>query len=120
MIRLSQLEESILDILWGLEKAFPKVIMTHLEEPVPPYNTVLSTIRKLEQKGYVGYNKYGKTHEYFPILQKEHYSQSLFSKLYNDLLSGSTESMVSFFTKGDKKALEELSDIIEKMKKEES
>ena len=119
MIRLSQLEEDILDVLWRLQRAFPKVIVAHLDPPVPPYNTVLSTIRKLEKLGYIGFKKYGKTHEYYPILKKEEYGKSLFKKLYHDILNGSAESMVSYFTKGNKRELDKLSEIIEQMKKDQ-
>lgn len=118
MIRLSKLEEQIMDALWELGKAFPKVLLEYIEQPTPPYNTVLSTIRKLEQKGYVGYEKYGKSHEYFPILEKGEYTQSLFKKMFHDLMQGSPETMVSYFAKDDPKGLEKLEAIIEKMKKD--
>ena len=116
MIRLSKLEEDILDTLWMLEKAFPKVLISHLKKPVPPYNTVLSAIRKLEKLGYVGYKKYGKSHEYYPILKKEDYSKSLFNKLFYDLMGGSYETMLSYFMKEEKIDFEELERLVEKMK----
>lgn len=118
MIRLSKLEEQIMDTLWELGKAFPKVVLEKMEQPTPPYNTVLSTIRKLEQKGYVGYEKYGKSHEYYPILAKKEYTQSLFKKMFYDLMQGSPETMVSYFAKDDPKELERLEVIIKKMKKD--
>lgn len=117
MIRLSKLEEDIMNKLWKLEKAFPKVLITYLKKPVPPYNTVLSVIRKLEKLGFVGYNKYGKSHEYFPILKKEEYSKSLFQKLFHELMDGSNETMLSYFMKEEKIDIKELEDIIKKMKK---
>ncbi len=117
MIRLSKLEEDILDKLWQLEKAFPKVLITYLKKPVPPYNTVLSSIRKLEKLGYVGYKKYGKSHEYYPILKKEEYSKSLFKKLFHDLMGGSNEAMLSYFMKEEKIDIEELEKLVKKMKK---
>ena len=120
MIRLNKLEEEILDQLWTLGKAFPNVLISHLEEPVPPYNTVLSTIRKLEKLGYVGFTKYGKSHEYYPILKKEEYRKSLFKKLFNDLFDSSNEAMLAYFVKSEKIDIEELESIIDKIKKEEN
>jgi len=117
MIRLSKLEEDILNKLWKLERAFPKVLITYLKKPVPPYNTVLSSIRKLEKLGYVGYKKYGKSHEYYPILKKEDYSKSLFKKLFHELLDGSNETMLSYFMKEEKINIEEMEELIRKMKK---
>ncbi len=116
MLRLSKLEEDILDKLWLLEKAFPKVLITYLSKPVPPYNTVLSSIRKLEKLGYVGFKKYGKSHEYFPILKKEEYGKTLFKKLYN-LMGSSNEALLSYFMKEEKIDIDELERMIKKMKK---
>ncbi len=116
MIRLTKLEEDILNKLWELGKAFPKVLITYLNEPDLPYNTVLSTIRKLEKLGYVGYKKYGKSHEYFPILKKEEYSKSLFKKVFHDLMDGSNEAMLSFFINTEKIDIDELETLVKKMR----
>lgn len=117
MIRLSKLEEDILNKLWKLEKAFPKVLITYLEKPVPPYNTVLSAIRKLEKMGYVGHKKYGRSHEYYPVLKKEEYSKSLFKKLFHDLMDSSQETLLSYFMKEEKIDIKEMEKIIKQMKK---
>lgn len=118
MIRLSRLEEEILDRLWDLEKAFPKVLIAHLSDPIPPYNTVLSSIRKLEKMNYVGYNKYGKSHEYYPILKRSEYGRSLFKKFFRDVLGGSNEGLLSYFMKEENIDIKELQNIVEKLKKE--
>lgn len=118
MIRLSKLEEDILNVLWELDRAFPKVLIEHLTQPVPPYNTVLSTVRKMEKKGYVGYQKYGKTHEYYPILQKEQYTSSLLKKAYRDLMGASKEGMLSYFVKEEKIDIDELEEMVRKLKSE--
>lgn len=106
MIRLSKLEEQIMDTLWDLQKAFPKVILSEMEQPTPPYNTVLSAIRKLEKHGYVGYEKYGKSHQYYPILKKEQYAKSLFKKLFVDLMDRSPSAIVSYFADGSKEDMD--------------
>lgn len=120
MIRLSKLEEQILDTLWDLEKAFPKVILDNMPKPTPPYNTVLSSIRKLEKLGHIGYKKYGKSHEYYPILKRNEYTLSMFRKLYHDLLGGSTEAMLSHFVKGNEDELAKLEAAIQVMKEKEN
>jgi BlaI family transcriptional regulator, penicillinase repressor len=118
MVRLNELEEQILDALWELGNAFPKVLMANLKGPLPPYNTVLSAIRKLEKEGYIGYKVYGKSHEYYPILGKEEYGRSIFKKFYNDILNGSKSDMLSYFMKEEKINLKELEKLIDKIKNE--
>lgn len=120
MIRLSKLEEDILNKLWDLGKAFPKVLIEHMKKPVPPYNTVLSSIRKLEKLGYIAFKKYGKSHEYYPMLKKEAYSQSIFKKLFKDLLGGSNEAMLSYFMKSEDIDIKELEALVDKIKKQKS
>ncbi len=119
MIRLSQLEEQILDILWELGKAFPKVLITHLSDPKPPYNTILSVIRKLEKEGHIGFTKYGKSHEYFPKTKRADYGKSLFKKLYHDILQGSNTGLLSYFLKEENVNIEELQEIIDQLKAKE-
>jgi BlaI family transcriptional regulator, penicillinase repressor len=116
MIRLNDLEEQILDVLWELEAAFPKAIMERLQKPIPPYNTILSAIRKLEKEGHIGFNIYGKSHEYYPILAKEEYCRSLFKKLFHDILDGSKTELLSYFMKEEKINIKELEKIIDKIK----
>lgn len=117
MIRLTKLEEEIIKILWKLEKAFPKVIISHLKEPIPPYNTVLSAIRKLEKLGYIGYTKYGKSHEYYPKLMKEQYGKSIFKNLYNNILKKSNADLFSYFIEQNENIdVEELEKLIKKLK----
>ena len=79
---LNTLEEQIMELFWKLGKAFPKEIITYLEEPKPPYNTILSTIRKLEKDGWLGYKVFGKSHQYFPIIGKKQFNKSIFSKFF--------------------------------------
>lgn len=47
-----------------------KDILEKLPEPKPAYNTVSTIVRILEKKGFLGYTAYGKTHEYYPLLEK--------------------------------------------------
>jgi predicted transcriptional regulator len=119
MIRLSKLEEEILNKLWELERAFPKVLISHLSDPKPPYNTILSVIRKLEKEGHIGFKKYGKSHEYFPITNRADYGKSLFKKLYHDVLQGSNSSLLSYFLKEENVDLEELQELIDQLKAKE-
>lgn len=70
MNNLNPLEEEIMQLFWELEKAFPKEIIAYLKEPIPPYNTVLSTIRKLEKEGYLAFRRFGKSHQYYPLVKK--------------------------------------------------
>ncbi|WP_316779564.1 BlaI/MecI/CopY family transcriptional regulator [Pedobacter antarcticus] len=100
MEELTRSEERVMQILWKLQSAFVKDIIEALdEEPKPPYNTISSTVRLLEKKGYVSYKAYGKTYEYFPAISKAEYTKTTFSKMFAGYFDSSPASLLSFMVK---------------------
>ncbi|MCW5912612.1 MAG: BlaI/MecI/CopY family transcriptional regulator [Cyclobacteriaceae bacterium] len=99
MKELTKAEDQIMQILWKIEKGFVKDIIDHLPEPKPAYNTVSTIVRILEKKGFVGYKAYGKTHEYFPLIQKENYTRFYLNNMVKGYFNGSFQNLVSFFAK---------------------
>lgn len=102
MESLTATEERIMQVLWKLKSAFVKDVIEELPEPKPPYNTVSSVIRLLEKKGYVDHRAYGKTHEYFPVVEKKAYSKRTFKNMLGDYFEGSYKSLVSFIVNEEK------------------
>ncbi|MCC1484464.1 BlaI/MecI/CopY family transcriptional regulator [Winogradskyella immobilis] len=112
MQKLTNKEEEIMHILWKLEKAFVKDVLAEIKEDKPHYNTLSTIIRNLEDKGYVSYNAYGKTHQYFPIIEKEIYRKRFFNNAIDNYFNSSYKNVVSFFAKEEKISIEELKEII--------
>jgi predicted transcriptional regulator len=90
---LTKAEEQVMQILWEIKKGFVKEVIEKMSEPKPAYNTVSTIIRILEKKGFVGYNSFGKTHEYFPLIAKDEY-RSFF--LRNDLDINDMEEIMKY------------------------
>jgi len=121
MKELTKAEEQIMQILWDIKKGFVKDVVDKLPEPKPAYNTVSTIIRILEKKEFVGYNAFGKTHEYFPLIDKDSYKKSLMKGMVNNYFSNSYKQLVSFFANDDQlsiKELEEIKKIMEEQIKE--
>jgi predicted transcriptional regulator len=112
MIRLNKREEEIMNILWKLKRAFPKEVIDNITPPLPPYNTVLSMIRKLETDGFIRHEKIGKSHQYFPKITKKAYQKSIFKHLLTDYFGGSPKKLVSFFLNEEKLSEEEIEEIM--------
>ena len=89
MKELTKAEEQVMQILWKIEKGFVKDVLAKIPEPKPAYNTVSTIIRILEKKGFVGYKAYGKTHEYFPIVDKTSYSNFYLKNFIGGYFNGS-------------------------------
>lgn len=115
--KLTNREEEIMQIIWNLGKAFPKEIMEYLTPPIPPYNTILSMVRKLESNGWLAFKKFGKSHQYYPLIEKKDYSKSLFAKLYTEYLGSSKELLISYFMKEDEVDIAELEELVKQLKK---
>ena len=122
MKELTKAEEQVMKILWRIEKGFVKDVLEKMPEPKPAYNTVSTIIRILEKKGFVGYKAYGKTHEYFPVVDMTSYSNFYLKNFIGDYFGGSFQKLVSFFAKEnemDVKDFESLVQHVEKDLKEE-
>lgn len=119
MKRLTKAEEDIMQILWLLKKANVKAIIEQLSEPKPAYNTVSTIVRILESKGFVGYEKQGKGHIYFPLVQQQDYSNQSINKLIDNYFQGSFKSMVSFFMKKNDMDIQDLESILKDINKKE-
>ena len=112
MQKLTNKEEEIMHILWKLEKAFVKDVMAEIKNDKPHYNTLSTIIRNLEDKGYVNYNAFGKTHQYYPIVSKEDYKKRFMTTAIENYFNSSYKNVVSFFAKEEKISIEELKEII--------
>jgi BlaI family penicillinase repressor len=112
MQKLTNKEEEIMHILWKLKKAFVKEVMAEIIEDQPHYNTLSTTIRNLEEKGYVSYNAFGNTHQYYPIVTLEDYRKRFMSTAIDNYFNSSYKNMVSFFAKEEKITADELREIL--------
>lgn len=119
MEKLTNKEEEIMQVLWQLKKAFVKEVLAELPNPKPHYNTISTTIRKMEDKGFVGHKAFGKTHQYFPLLSKEEYRKTFMQKTISHYFENSYKNVVSFFAKEDKISVEDLKEIIQLIEKKE-
>ncbi|MFD2943078.1 BlaI/MecI/CopY family transcriptional regulator [Flavobacterium notoginsengisoli] len=112
MQKLTNKEEEIMMILWKLKKAFVKEIQAEITEDQPHYNTLSTIVRNLEEKGYVGHNAFGNTHQYFPVIKIEDYRKGFMKTAIDNYFNSSYKSMVSFFAKEEKISADELREIL--------
>ena len=117
MKELTKAEEQIMQIVWAIGKGFLKDIYDSIPHPKPAYNTVLTVVRILVQKEFLGYNAYGKSFEYYPLLSKEAYTQQQIKKMRNQYFDNSSKKLLSFFVKENDISLEDLDEIMNELKK---
>ena len=112
---LTKAEEEIMHILWKIKKGFVKELLDYFDEPKPAYNTVSTIVRILEKKGFVGYTAFGKTHEYFPLISKEHYTRFYLRSMISGYFNGSFSSLVSFFAQQETLSVKEIEALEKKL-----
>lgn len=114
-ITLTRAEEEIMQILWQINQGFVKDIIDRMPEPKPAYNTVSTIIRILESKNFVDHKAYGKTHEYFPLISKEEYTNSCMKGFLKGYFNNSFQKMVSFFVSNENMDVKELEETLKMM-----
>jgi BlaI family transcriptional regulator, penicillinase repressor len=92
---LTEAELRLMDVLWQKGSATVQQVLDALpEKPALAYNSVLTTIRILETKGYLEHVKDGRAHIYKPILEREEATRSEIRHLVSRFFKNSHELLV--------------------------
>lgn len=92
---LTEAELPIMQVLWQKESGTVQQILDALPaQPALAYNTVLTTIRILERKGYVEHVKDGRAHIYRPAVGREVVSRLEIRHLVSRFFRDSHEDLV--------------------------
>ena len=105
---LTHAEEQVMKHLWKLEKAYMKNILDEYPEPKPKSTTLATLLKRMINKGFVGFNQHGNNREYFPMVQKEQYFASHLSNVVKDFFNDSVSQFASFFTRESDMSITEL------------
>ena len=115
-MQLSKTEEQLMQHLWKLEKAFMKDLLDAYDEPKPATTTIATLLKRMTGKGFVVYNLYGKSREYYPLVKKKDYFSKHVNGLIKHFFNDSATQFASFFTQEtdlSKDELESLKEIID-------
>lgn len=92
---LTQAELRIMDVLWLKGSGTVQSILDSLsQKPALAYNSVLTTIRVLERKGYIKHSKDGRAHMYKPKVARDEASRSEIRHLVGRFFKNSHEQLV--------------------------
>lgn len=119
MKRLTTKEKEIMDLLWQHGPMFVREMLEHYDEPRPHFNTVSTTVRILEKKGFLGHKQFGTSFQYFPTVTEREYGRSSLTGIIRDYFDDSYLSAVSSFVKEEKITVDELKELIELIEKGE-
>jgi predicted transcriptional regulator len=93
-ISFTSRELDVMAVLWEVESATVAEVREALDEPFA-YTTVLTVLRTLEEKGYVGHSQEGKAHRYHPLVEREAAGDSALGRVVSKMFSGSPEMLLT-------------------------
>jgi predicted transcriptional regulator len=87
-VTLTEAELRLMEVLWQRGQATVAEVTAALPPPPLAYNSVLTTMRILERKGYVGHAEAGRAFVYSPLMAREeaagHAVGHLLSKFFDN------------------------------------
>lgn len=107
-MHLSKTEEQLMQYIWKRKKVFLKDLMEDYPEPKPAITTVATLLKRISDKGFIGYKLYGKSREYFPLIKKTDYFSKQVNKMIKNFFNDSPSQFASFFTQETNLSTEEL------------
>ncbi len=92
---LTEAELRIMQVLWVKGSGTVQQVLDSITlRPVLAYNSVLTTIRVLEKKGYVKHLKDGRAHVYTPLVGQQEATRSEIRHLVGRFFKNSHEQLV--------------------------
>ena len=92
---LTEAELRVMKVLWDRSSGTVQQVLDSMEEkPALAYNSVLTTIRVLERKGYLKHIKDGRAHVYAPVVPQQEATRSEIRRLASRFFGNSHEDLV--------------------------
>ena len=121
---LTKAEEQVMQAIWKVGNGFANEIVAMVNEApgeaaeaAPAYNTVLTVVRLLEQKGYVSHVTFNRANRYYPVVSREEYMQQQLGRLTRSYFGSSPRALVSFLVDKNEVSLEDLEAITKELEK---
>lgn len=105
---LTEAELRIMEVLWRLERATVAEVTEALPPPPLAYNSVLTTLRILEQKGHVTHEEAGRAFVYRPLVERDAAAGSAVKNVVEKFFGNSTGALALRLIENERPSNEEL------------
>lgn len=110
-MKLSKSEEGLMELIWKYEKVFLKDIIDTYPEPKPASTTIATLLKRMQDKGFVGYTLFGNSRQYYPLVKKADYFSKHVKGIIKNYFGDSALQFASFFTTTSSLTMAELEDL---------
>lgn len=114
---LTEKETEIMNILWDHGPMFVREMLEFYPEPRPHFNTVATTVRILESKGYVDHEVFGTSHRFKAIVERKKLSSRSLADVIRNYFGNSYKMAVSALVEEEKISVDELKEIVDLIEK---
>jgi len=111
MIKPTDSEMEILQVLWEKGQSSVRDVYETLDEKKVGYTTILKLMQIMHDKGMVVRDTSSKTHQYKAVLEKEHTQGQFLDKMIDAVYNGSTARLVMQALGNDRTSRQELDEI---------
>jgi BlaI family penicillinase repressor len=87
-------ELDVMAVLWARGPSTVAEVRTQLEDDLA-YTTVLTVLRTLEEKAYVGHEEVGRAYRYHAVVERETAGRSALRRMLGKLFAGSPELLLT-------------------------
>jgi predicted transcriptional regulator len=106
-IVLAEREAELMEVLWEYGPSTVPEVREKLRDELA-YTTVLTVLRKLEAKGYVGHEEEGRAHRYLPLVARDAARRSALRDLSLKFFKGSAALLLTHLVSDQKLTDEEI------------
>lgn len=110
---ITEKEMAVMKMLWSYGPLFVREMLEFYPDPKPHFNTVSTTVRILEEKGYISHEVVGASHRYFAVAPQQQFRDRSFRDLVANFFNNSYKSAVSALVEDEKISVDELRQIID-------
>ena len=105
---LTEAELRLMEVLWQKRRATVAEVTEALPPPPLAYNTVLTTMRILEQKGYVRHQEEGRAYVYEPLVERDDAAKSAVGHLLQRFFGNKSAALALRLVEEERPSNEEL------------
>ncbi|MEA5139037.1 BlaI/MecI/CopY family transcriptional regulator [Arcicella rigui] len=110
-MQLSKAEEQLMEVIWKHEKVFMKDLIDSYPDPKPATTTIATLLKRMQDKGFVAYQLFGNSREYYALVKKSDYFGEQVKGIIENFFNNSPLQFASFFTTSTDLTSSELEDL---------
>ena len=100
-----------MELIWQHEKVFLKDILLSYPDPKPATTTIATLLKRMQDKGFVAYETFGNSRQYYPLVKKSAYFSREVNGIIKNYFNDSALQFASFFTYSSNITPAELEDL---------